>query len=198
MVNDKKDLETEEKIKKTVSDLLFKEGRFNATTQEIADRAGVNRTLINYYFRSRDNLFTLVYQDAMYKEYKLRTRLLYSDLPFKEKVEKHIEYSLQKAIEYPYLQTYLVTRINDTGIYEEYEANEGGRIKFFKEYQEEIRKGTIEDISPVQFLLNLGSLISFPLAVRPLIRMKLNISEEDFDKLISERKEIIMKMLFKK
>ncbi len=198
MVNDKKDLETEEKIKKTVSDLLFKEGRFNATTQEIADRAGVNRTLINYYFRSRDNLFTLVFQDAMDNEHRVRARLLCSDLPFKEKVEKHIEYSLQKAIEYPYLQTYLVTRINDTGTYEEYEPNEESRIKFFKEYQEEIKKGTIEDISPVQFLLNLGSLISFPLAVRPLIRMKLNISEEDFDKLISERKEIIMKMLFKK
>src|SRR5690625_4147589 len=198
MVNDKKDLETEEKIKKTVSDLLFKEGRFNATTQEIADKAGVNRTLINYYFRSRDNLFTLVFQDAMHKEHRLRTRLLFSDLPFKEKVEKHIEYSLQKAIEYPYLQTYLVTRINDTGTYEEYEPNEESRIKFFKEYQEEIKKGTIEDISPVQFLLNLSSLISFPLAVRPLIRMKLNISEEDFDKLISERKEIIIEMLFKK
>src|SRR5690625_5454760 len=107
MVNDKKDLETEEKIKKTVSDLLFKEGRFNATTQEIADKAGVNRTLINYYFRSRDNLYTLVFQDAMHNEHMLRTRLLFSDLPFKEKGEKHIEYSLQQAFEDNYFEYYV-------------------------------------------------------------------------------------------
>src|SRR5690625_4240646 len=98
MVNDKKDLETEEKIKKTVSDLLFKEGRFNATTQEIADKAGVNRTLINYYFRSRDNLFTLVFQDAMHKEHMLRTRLLFSDLPFKEKLRSILNIHCRKRL----------------------------------------------------------------------------------------------------
>jgi len=42
-----KDIETEELIKKTAKRLFFGEGKFNATTQEIADTAGVNRTLIN-------------------------------------------------------------------------------------------------------------------------------------------------------
>ncbi len=45
---------TENLIKETAMRVFFKEGRFTATTQEIADAAGVNRTLLHYYFRSRD------------------------------------------------------------------------------------------------------------------------------------------------
>jgi len=48
------DQDTEKLIMETAKNIFFGEGRFNATTQEIADAAGVNRTLINYYFRSRD------------------------------------------------------------------------------------------------------------------------------------------------
>jgi TetR/AcrR family transcriptional regulator len=59
-----KDAATEELIKETAKKIFFKEGKFNATTQEIADAAGVNRTLINYYFRSRNTLFDLVFKEA--------------------------------------------------------------------------------------------------------------------------------------
>jgi hypothetical protein len=40
------------------------ERKVDATTQEIADEAGVNRTLINYYFRSRDNLIQIIFDEA--------------------------------------------------------------------------------------------------------------------------------------
>lgn len=56
--------DTERLIMETSMNVFFAEGRFNATTQEIADAAGVNRTLINYYFRSRNNLFEIVFQNA--------------------------------------------------------------------------------------------------------------------------------------
>ena len=45
MATTKKDEATEELIKNTAKRLFFGEGKFNATTQEIADAAGVNRTL---------------------------------------------------------------------------------------------------------------------------------------------------------
>ena len=33
----------------------------NARMQEIADRAGINKALLHYYFRSKDKLFDLVF-----------------------------------------------------------------------------------------------------------------------------------------
>lgn len=42
------------------------------------------------------------------------------------------------------------------------------------------------------------SLLVFPSAVRPLFMENLNITDEEFDRLIAERKDIILNMLFKK
>lgn len=119
MANKKNDIETEELIKRTAKMLFFEEGKFNATTQEIADAAGVNRTLINYYFRSRDNLFNLVFEDAVKREEELRETILFSELPFKQKFENYIDESIRQAIEYPYLQTYIVSKINEGVFYKE-------------------------------------------------------------------------------
>lgn len=38
------------------TNLVFVKGRVIITTTDVAEEAGVNRTLINYYFRSLDNL----------------------------------------------------------------------------------------------------------------------------------------------
>lgn len=197
MANQKDDIETEELIKRTAKKLFFEEGKFNATTQEIADSAGVNRTLINYYFRSRDNLFNLVFEDAIKSEEELRETILDSEMPFKQKIEAYIEASINQAIEYPYLETYIVSKINEGVFYKEEKDWDCFFDKFFNELKNEIKKGNVEEIEPIQFVLNIASLISFPLAVRPLFQSTMKISDEDFDRIISERKEIIMKMVFK-
>lgn len=192
-----KDIETEVLIRKTAKRLFFGEGKFNATTQEIADAAGVNRTLINYYFRSRDNLFNLIFEDAVKREEALREKVLFSDLPFKEKIEMYIDDSFQQAKEYPYLETYIVSRINEGCFYKEEDEWEKFMQRFYKEFETEMKKGTIEKMEPIQFILNIASLVSFPVAIRPLFQSTMRISDGEYDRILSERKEIIMKILFK-
>lgn len=197
MTNQNKDIETEEQIKEAVKELLFKEGKFNATTQEIADAAGVNRTLINYYFRSRNNLFNLIFEEAIKREEELRETILFSELPFKQKVETYIEESTKQAIEYPYRETYIVSKINEGSLYKEERDWSNFIERFFNELREEINKGNVENIEPFQFVLNLVSLISFPMFIRPMFQKSMKIQDQDFDRIINERKEIIMKMMFK-
>lgn len=192
-----KDIETEVLIRKTAKRLFFGEGKFNATTQEIADAAGVNRTLINYYFRSRDNLFNLIFEDAVKREEKLREKVLFSDLPFKEKIEMYIDDSLLQAKDYPYLETYIVSRINDGCFYKEEDEWEKFMKRFYEEFENEVQKGTIEKMEPLQFILNIASLVSFPVAIRPLFQSTMRISDAEYDRILSDRKEIIMKILFK-
>ncbi len=57
--------------------------------------------------------------------------------------------------------------------------------------------GNVEKMAPVQFVLNMVSLLVFPSAIRPLFMENLMISDQEYDKIISERKEIIINMLFK-
>jgi AcrR family transcriptional regulator len=191
-----KDEVTEELIKNTAKKLFFGEGKFNATTQEIADAAGVNRSLINYYFRSRDKLFEIIFKDAQDNEQERTKSIMFSELPFKAKIEEFIDNSFAIAREYPFMELYLVTQFNQ-GSYCKYEDDMDWMLKkFYEEFEVEMTKGTISKMDPIQFILNMASLISFPIAMRPLFQKSMSLSDEQYEKILSDRKQIIMNTLF--
>lgn len=191
------DQDTERLIKDTAKRLFFREGKFNATTQEIADAAGVNRTLINYYFRSRDKLFEIVFDDAQQKEHELTEQIVFSDLPLKEKISRHLDSCFEQAKEYPYLEIYMVTQVNQGCVFKDPEKMGALLDKFYLEVALEMERGNIERMRPEQFVLNFISLMSFPISMRPLLQETMGISKELYDTLLEERKEIILKTLFK-
>src|SRR5690606_36252588 len=193
----KKD-DTYKLILETAKSLFFAEGKFNATTQEIADAAGVNRTLINYYFRSRNALIDLVFKEAMAEEEKQQKIIVMSSLPLREKLEKFIDFSFQTAKEYPYMEMYMVTHMNQQNIHEFKTREQVELLPFvFENIQAEMDKGNIEPMEPIQFLLNFISLVSFPISMRLLLQKGLNISDAEFERILDDRKNVILKTLFK-
>ncbi|KFF24342.1 TetR/AcrR family transcriptional regulator [Chryseobacterium vrystaatense] len=196
MSNQAKKDQTQELIKETAKNLFFVKGKFDATTQEIADEAGVNRTLINYYFRSRDNLIQIIFDEAQRVEQEKSKIIQDADLPFKVKISKFVESSLSTSLQYPYLETYIVSQINKGNCHQR-EIEEDVLETLYKEYEKEMELGNIVKMAPVQFILNMVSLLVFPSAVRPLFMENLMISDKEYDQIISERKEIIIDMLFK-
>ena len=189
--------QTEELIKNTAKKMFFGEGKFNATTQEIADEAQVNRTLINYYFRSRNNLFEIVFEEAMKQQHEKSDSILYSNVSFKEKISNYIDYTLGVAMEYPYLEIYLVTQINQGCIYKDNDQMDDIISFIDKELKKEVENGTMKPISPFQFILNLVSLVSFPASMRPIFQESFKMDNKQYNKLLSERKEVIINTLFK-
>ena len=192
---EKKD-QTQELIKETTKNLFFVQGKFDATTQEIADEAGVNRTLINYYFRSRDNLVQIVFDEAHKVEKEKSEIIMRSDLSFKDKITHFIDGSLSKSLQYPYLETYIVSQINKGNCLKKDVEEEDLKL-FLKDIKREMELGTIEKMEPIQFIFNMVSLLIFPSAVRPLFMENMMLDDKEFDRLIADRKEIILKMLFK-
>jgi len=190
------DHDTEKLIKETAKRVFFGEGRFNATTQEIADAAGVNRTLINYYFRSRNNLFDIVFQDAQNQEHELMEKIVFSDIPFKEKLSRHLDIFFEQCKQYPYLDIYVVTQMNQGNCYKDKDHMNTLLDKFYLEIALEMERGTIEKMRPEQFVLNFVSLMSFPVSMRPLLQEIMGFNNESYDKLLEERKEVIMNTLF--
>jgi len=60
MKEKKIDLSTETKIKEAARVVFYKKG-FSATrTRDIAEEAGINLALLNYYFRSKEKLFEII------------------------------------------------------------------------------------------------------------------------------------------
>lgn len=188
---------TEELIKDTAKRLLFAEGKLHATTQDIADAAGVNRTALHYYFRSRDQLISAIFQDAMQSLSRRLDECMLSEVSFKAKTENIISVFLKDMIAFPYQETFLITEINTVG--KQLLANiQSDPVKtYLEEAALEMEKGTIEKMDPVHFLMNLFSLLSYPLIMAPLYKKMFRLSAKDFQKLIDEREKVIISLLFK-
>lgn len=195
------DCQTEHQIKDRTKILFFTNGILDASTQEIADFAGVNRTLVNYYFRSKKNLFYIVYTEIIEEMRKNYAEIYVSKVSFRDKVEALIDYTSEFRESYPFLEIFKINeanRFNQMETILQPKSLEESKI-FLEEIENEMKKGTIPTYEPVNFLINIISLITFPIVMKPVFRVIFNIStEEQYQKIYNQRKEMVMTILFNK
>lgn len=186
---------TEQLIKDTAKHIFFSEGRLHATTQDIADAAGVNRTLLNYYFRSRDILFEQVASEARAEMSAIIDSAFLAELPFKEKLEQLITVFLDQAMKFPYREMYVVSEFkrNDKPVPEEKKTKLNS---FLLEITAEMEAGKIKKMDPRQFCMNLFALMTYPLITSCLNKSIYNINDADYLKLMKERKQLIFDMIY--
>ncbi len=190
-----RDTGTEQHIKDTAKRIFFSEGKLHATTQDIADAAGVNRTLLNYYFRSRDILFEQVATEARAEMSKEMDSVFASQLEFKDKLEKLIHVFMDQAMQYPYREMYIITDLNrnDRQVPEEKKTRVNA---FLKEISEEMDKGKIKKMDPRHFCMNLFALMAYPLINNCLNKSLYNINDAEYLELMKERKKLIFEMVY--
>lgn len=190
-----RDTGTEQLIKDTAKRIFFSEGKLQATTQEIADAAGVNRTLLNYYFRSRDMLFEQVAAEAMAEMKAVMDSVFLEKIEFKDKLKKLITVFMDQAMQFPYREVYLVNALNkaDKTVPEEKKI----KVKaFLKEINEEMEKGKIKKMDPRQFCMNLFALMAYPLITNCLNKSIYNVNDADYLKLMQDRKQVIFDLIY--
>ncbi|MBE0675887.1 MAG: helix-turn-helix transcriptional regulator, partial [Bacteroidales bacterium] len=61
---------TRERIFTAASDIFEEKGYAAARMQEIADRAGINKALLHYYFTTKEQLFRAVFQVLLKKMFE--------------------------------------------------------------------------------------------------------------------------------
>jgi AcrR family transcriptional regulator len=190
---------TQKLIKEKAKSLFFQKGFLNATTQEIADEAGVNRALIHYYFRSREQMLDTLLDETI-QEKKDRVRnILTSDLPFREKIASYINTIVDYGLRYPYLDNFIISEI----------ARRPDKVKLFcakdrfkssdlirEALENEIREGKISSISAEHFMVNLISLCNYPLLAKSVIQTIHGLTDAAYRKFLVERKQIIFRTIF--
>lgn len=191
-----RDTGTEQLIKDTAKHLFFAEGKLHATTQEIADAAGVNRTLVNYYFRSRDLLFDQVFNEAQESLINMLDEVIESAMPFKQKIENLISVFLKETMHFPYRELFVITHMNSNDIIESKKARGKKVNAFLEQIQSEMDKGTIKTMNPRHFTINLFSLMAYPLVTAPLNKILFGMNDADYSALMEERKKLIFETIF--
>ena len=191
--------QTETLIKETAKKVFFQKGLLNATTQQIADEAGVNRALINYYFRSRDQLFKVVLKEAVDETRSKVDDIFNSDAPFKTKISRYLDVFIDRNAEFPYIQNFIITEImqDPEKLKEHFSRKRSHMMKHIvPPLKKEIEQGTIAPVDPEHFIVNMMSLCSYPLVAKPFIQNMFSFDDKMYKKFLQERKQVIYKVLF--
>ena len=76
---------TEQKILDAAKEVFQKKGMTGARMQEIADKAGINKALLHYYYRTKEKLFEKAFEAAFSLFYPKVKKMLISDKTVLEK-----------------------------------------------------------------------------------------------------------------
>lgn len=162
------DLSTEQKILAAARQEFFERGLDGGRMQAIADRAGVNKALLHYYFRSKEKLFKIIISELVTTIWdRIRKELDTAPVPTNPRtvistlVSAYINTFAQNP-EYPLVLIHqLVHRDKNVPIIlNQVVASLGdGPARLIMLLNSEIRAGRVRSIDPVHFIMNVIGMI---------------------------------------
>jgi len=170
-----KDNQTRDRIFRAASDIFEEKGYDGARMQEIADRAGINKALLHYYFRTKDQLFAAVFQVLLKKMFEKIISIFMEDISFKDKIRKFFNEHIEILIKNPKLPIFLLNEVSHNpelmeGIRETLPYDQLRSI-VFQQHAKELKGYGIKKDDMPQLMMTVVSLSVFPFAARDVIKM---------------------------
>lgn len=164
------DSSTEHKILEAAKTEFLEFGLYGARMQNIANRAGINKALLHYYFRNKEKLFDKVFESALERYFSNMDILSDNRLDFKERVHLLVDRFLDFLEEYPQMALFLIKEVsaNEALFIEKVEKSQKGNITLLKALLEARDSGVISVQDPLLFFVQLISMCTYPFVAKPL------------------------------
>jgi len=186
--------ETEQKIIASAERLFYQNGKAGTSMQDIADDAGINRTLLNYYFRSKDQLFEAVFRKALGRFVPDVAALLRTDIPFQEYLPAVVEKIIDTMLANPQIPIFVLQELSSNPERMPQIIKEMGidPARAIEKIESDGMVPTIAGMDPRQIILNLISLCIFPFAAKPVVLdILFKGDNEAFVEAMNERKVLL-------
>lgn len=184
---------TEEKIFEAATDVFVDKGMDGARMQDIASHAGINKALLHYYYRTKDQLFNAVFEMLAARVLKKFAPVFDENLSLEAKIRFFFKEHITFLQENPKLPVFILNEVN----------RNPARIKMllknihfeslwqqlYHQHKKELEKYNITEESLPQLMVSIASLSVFPFAARGIIEGILGKVGIDFDEYIEKRKE---------
>ena len=174
--------------------VFTRKGLAGARMEDIAQEAGINRALLHYYFRSKEKMFDIIFQQRIREFFGGLAKIIFSEISLQEKIRSIVEHDITMISQNPDLPLFVMQEIGQRPerLVEHAEragAKPGDLLKVFsKQVNEEIKQGRIRPIEPVQLLINIMSMAIYPFVAKPMIMIMKQIDQKGFDKIMNARK----------
>ena len=188
-----KDNTTEELILQEARKAFTQKGLAGARMQDIADKAGINKALVHYYFKSKENLFTIIFEQEFGKFFSHLATVLSADIPLFEKIEQVVSLDIERLSQYPDIALFVINELshNPDRMTKRFKqmGTENILAIFQQQINSEVKKRTIKKITAQQLLINIQSLSVFPILAKPMIKKVMQLTEKQYQEMIQLRKK---------
>jgi TetR/AcrR family transcriptional regulator len=192
---------TEEKIFEAATVVFVEKGMDGARMQEIADRAGINKALLHYYFRTKEKLFTAVFEMIARKLFRKFSPVFGENLTLEEKIRFFFKEHITFLQENPALPGFILNEVN----------RHPERIKkilanididkfwtnLYHLHAEELKKFNITRNSLPQIMISMAAISVFPFAAKGILDGILGKLGIDFNNFMEERKQFAADFVIK-
>lgn len=195
------DKQTEEKIFEAATDVFLDKGMDGARMQDIATHAGINKALLHYYYRTKDQLFNAVFEMIAKKILKKFAPVFDENLSLEDKIRFFFREHITFLQENPKLPGFVLNEINrNPAAIKKLLKNiniDYMWLRLYELHEGELKKYNISQATLPQVMTSIAAISVFPFAARGLIEGILEKVGVDFNDYIEDRKEFAAEFVIK-
>lgn len=193
---------TEDTILEAAREVFMQKGYAAARMCEIAKTANINQALLHYYFRKKDKLFEIIFDQESRKFHFDFLSILKSERPFFEKIRIMVAKDIEKIASAPYLPMFILNEMHSNPErLAQFIDKTKRQAELFKAFsavvEQEKTAGRIRQVCPRQLFLSILGLTLFPFLAQPMVKHVLDLDDKGFDLFISNRADYASDMLIR-
>ncbi|QBO56983.1 TetR/AcrR family transcriptional regulator [Chryseobacterium salivictor] len=184
------ELSSEDKILLAASKIFTEKGFSGTRTRDIAEEAGINVALLNYYFRTKEKLFEQVMKVKIVLLFgKIIPIITNEKTSLDEKLDLASAKYFEILSENPNLPIFVLSEIQ----------KKTSEVKSILPFDKLLKNSFLiqqiqdrkPDIDPFHFLLNFLSMTVFPFLGKPILQSFDLMDDAEFQKFVEERKTLV-------
>ncbi|MDD3787926.1 MAG: TetR family transcriptional regulator [Petrimonas sp.] len=190
------ELSTEQKIIAAARSVFTKKGFAGARTRDIAEEAGINLALLNYYFGSKENLFKIVIKEKFEQLFGMISPILSDEsVPLGTKIKTLVDNYTKLLKENEELPIFILNELSVNGhIFDEL-------LQYARQISQPVLEKQLKNngmtLSVPNFIMNIISLTIFPFIAKPLFVSAGLITIENYTDFLNERRDNIPDWIMK-
>lgn len=195
--------DTEEKIFLAALEEFSRNGRQGARMQDIADRAGINKALIHYYFRSKDRLYSEVFAFVIRRYFLKMGETMRPGDSFESTLRHFVDHYIDLLDEHPALPFFILRDIAEGAPVLAEKLSEiviphAGNVpkRFTESFEQAADDGEIRALDPVQTLITVMGACIYYFAGYPVLSVVMPRMKRQRRRFLQERKEHIFDIIY--
>lgn len=188
---------TEENILKEARDIFYRKGLAGARMQEIADNAGINKAMLHYYFKTKEQLFNRVFEQAFAVFAERIAVVLNSETCLEKKIADYVNHTVDALAQNPGIPVFVLNELtfNPQRISDLFAGKDKIDISHFKDH---VNRQTQGKTDAEALFMDMVALCVYPFIIAHVFKKMLHKSDQEYSVLLQERKAHIINELLKR